>query len=30
MLLFIDNKGKSTNIGNPYWDGLGIILTPPP
>ena len=30
ILLFIDNKGKLTNIGDPYWDGLNIILTPPP
>ena len=30
MLSFIDNKGELINIGNPYWDGLNIILTPPP
>jgi len=30
MLLFIDNKGEFTDIGDPYWDRLGIILTPPP
>jgi hypothetical protein len=29
MLLFIDNKGKSTNIGNPYCNGLSIIMPPP-
>ena len=26
----MDNKGKFTDIGNPYQDGLSIILTPPP
>jgi hypothetical protein len=30
MLSFIDNKGKSTNIGDPCYNGLGIILMPPP
>ena len=30
MLLFIDNRSKFTNIGNPYYNRLCIILIPLP
>ena len=29
MLLFINNRGKSTDIGNPCWDRLSIIPISP-
>ena len=28
MLLFIDNRGKSTNIGDPSYNGLYVTLIP--
>ena len=30
MLLFIDNRGEFTNIGNLYCNRLYMILIPPP
>ena len=28
ILLFMDNRGESINIGDPYYNRLGIILIP--